>query len=173
MHTQYNKSYSNDGFFDSYGYGIFIDPYFNHGHHLLTHSGGFFGTVTTFDRYPKDNLCIVVLSNNESESHWISYGLAGILFDKDVEIPYNHIPVEIETTKLEKFVGKYGKIEILLSDGKLYLNNLETELVPESGNKFFRKDNNDRTFKFLTDKKNKITAIEFRKGGVKEIITKI
>ena len=173
MHTKYNTAFLKDGFYDSYGYGIFIDPYFNHSHHLLTHSGGFFGTITTFDRYPQDNVCIIVLSNNESESHWISYGLAGILFDKDVEIPYNHIPVKIENKKLEKFVGKYEKIEILLSEGKIYLNNLETELLPESKNKFFSKDNNDRTFKFLANKKNKITAIELRKGGVKEIITKI
>ena len=173
MHTQYNKAYPDGGFIDSYGYGIFIDPYYNHGQHLLTHSGGFIGTMTTFDRYPDDNIFIAVLSNNESESHMISYGLAGILFDKDVETPYNHVPVIIENATLEKFVGKYDKIEILLSEGKLYLNNLDTELVPESKNKFFRKDNNDRTFKFLTDKKNKITAVELRKGGVKEIKSKI
>lgn len=172
MHTQYNKSYLDDGFFDSYGYGIFIDPYYNHGHRLLTHSGGFIGTLTTFDRYPDDNIFIVVLSNNESESHNISYGLSGILFDKDVEIPYNHIPITMDTTLLKKYAGKYGTIEILFSYGKLYLNNLDTELVPESNFKFFRKDNNDKTFKFLTNKKNKITAVEFRKGGVKEIITK-
>ncbi|MEO6346718.1 MAG: serine hydrolase [Aquaticitalea sp.] len=172
MHTQYNKSYLNDGFLDSYGYGIFIDPYYNHGHHLLTHSGGFIGTMTTFDRYPDDNIFIAVLSNNESESHNISYGLSGILFDKDVEIPYDHIPKDIVTTELEKYAGKYGTIEILFSNGKLFLNNLDTELVAESDFKFFRKDNNDKTFKFLTNKKNKITSIELRKGGVKEIITK-
>jgi CubicO group peptidase (beta-lactamase class C family) len=173
MHTQYNKAYPDGGFIDSYGYGIFIDPYYNQDHHLLTHSGGFIGVMTTFDRYPDDNIFIAVLSNNESESHNISYGLAGILFDKDVEIPYNHVPVSIKNATLEKFVGKYDKIEILLSEGKLYLNNLDTELVPESNDKFFRKDNNDKTFKFLTDKKNKITAVELRKGGVKEIKTKI
>ena len=169
MHTQYNKAYPDGRFFDSYGYGIFIDPYYNHDHRLLTHSGGFIGTMTTFDRYPDDNIFIAVLSNNQSESHNISYGLAGILFNKDVEVPYYHVPVITGETTLKKFVGKYDDIEILNSDGKLYLNNLDTELVPESSNKFFRKDNNDRTFKFLTDKKNNITAVELRKGGVKEI----
>lgn len=172
MHTQYNKAYPDGGFLDSYGYGIFIDPYYNFGHRLLTHSGGFIGTMTTFDRYPDDNVFIAVLSNNQSESHMISYGLAGILFEKDVELPYNHVPVSIENTSLEKFVGMYDNLEILLSEGKLYLNNLDTELVPEGNNKFYRKDNNDRTFKFITDKRNKIIAVELRKGGVKEIKTK-
>lgn len=172
MHTPYNKAYPDGGFIDSYGYGIFIDPYYNLGHHLLTHSGGFIGTMTTFDRYPDDNIFIAVLSNNESESHMISYGLAGILFKKDVEIPYKHIPIKKENPAFIKFAGKYDKIEIHFSKGKLFLGNLETELVPEGDNKFFRKDNSDRTFKFLTDKDNKVIAVEIRKGGVKEIMTK-
>lgn len=172
MHTPYNKAYPDGGFIDSYGYGIFIDPYYNHGHHLLTHSGGFVGTMTTFDRYPDDNIFIAVLSNNESESHMISYGLAGILFRKDVELPYKHIPLNKENLVSGKFAGKYDKIEILFSKGKLFVGNLETELIQEGNNKFFRKDNNDRTFKFLTDRENKVTAVEIRKGGVKEIKTK-
>lgn len=172
MHTPYNKNYPDGGFIDSYGYGIFIDPYYNHGHHLLTHSGGFVGTMTTFDRYPDDNIFIAVLSNNESESHMISYGLAGILFRKDVELPYKHIPINKENLVSGKFAGMYDKIEILFSKGRLFVGNLETELIPEGNNKFFRKDNNDRTFKFLTDRDNKVTAVEIRKGGVKEIKTK-
>lgn len=172
MHTPYNKAYPDGGFIDSYGYGIFIDPYYNHGHHLLTHSGGFVGTMTTFDRYPDDNIFIAVLSNNESESHMISYGLAGILFKKDVELPYKHIPINKENLVSGKFAGMYDKIEILFSKGRLFVGNLETELIPEGNNKFFRKDNNDRTFKFLTDSENKVTAVEIRKGGVKEIKTK-
>lgn len=159
MHTPYNKAYPDGGFIDSYGYGIFIDPYYNHGHHLLTHSGGFVGTMTTFDRYPDDNIFIAVLSNNESESHMISYGLAGILFRKDVELPYKHIPINKENLVSGKFAEMYDKIEILFSKGKLFVDNLETELIPEGNNKFFRKDNNDRTFKFLTDSENKVTAV--------------
>ena len=146
MHTQHNKKYPDGGYIDLYGYGILIDPYYNHGHKLLTHNGGFIGTMTTFDRYPKDNIFVVVLSNNESESHIISYGLAGMLFNKEVEMPYKHISVLIESKLLEKYVGKYDNIEILLSNEKLYLNNLETELVAESKIKFFRQNNNDRTF---------------------------
>ena len=150
MQTQYNKKYPDGGFIDSYGYGIFINPYFNHGHKLLTHSGGYFGTMTTFDSYPDDNVFITVLSNNESESHMISYGLAGILFNKDVEIPYKHVEINDKKNDEKKYEGSFGDVKIIYFNQRLYLNNLKTELLQESETKFFRKDNNDRTINFLT-----------------------
>lgn len=172
MQTQYNKKYPDGGFIDSYGYGIFINPYFNHGHKLLTHSGGYFGTMTTFDSYPDDNVFIAVLSNNESESHMISYGLAGILFNKDVEIPYKHVEINDKKNDEKKYEGSFGDVKIIYFNQRLYLNNLKTELLQESETKFFRKDNNDRTINFLTNEQDQITGLILRKGGVKEIKNK-
>lgn len=172
MTTQYNKIYPDNGFFDSYGYGIMINPYYNHNHYLLTHSGGFIGTMTTYDSYPKDNVFIAVLSNNESESHIISYGLAGIIFNKEVELPYKHKEVSVSGFDFNKFIGKYENVEIITKDGKLYLNNTQTELVPESNTKFFSKINNDRTIEFIFNKKGKTTKLYHTKGGVKEIKNK-
>ena len=168
MTTQYNKSYPDNGFFDSYGYGIFINPYYNHNQYLLTHSGGFIGTMTTYDSYPKDNVFIAVLSNNESESHIISYGLAGIIFGKQVDLPYHHKEVVIDKDSFKKFAGKYGNLEIINSENKLFLNNTENELVAESATKFFNKKNNDRTVEFITNKKGIIKYLLYSKGGVKE-----
>jgi CubicO group peptidase (beta-lactamase class C family) len=167
MTTQYNKMYPDNGFFDSYGYGIFINPYYNHNHYLLTHSGGFIGTMTTYDSYPKDNIFIAVLSNNESESHMISYGLAGLLFGIPVELPYVHKEVLVDEKILKRYSGNYGNIVIIFSNGKLFLNNLETPLLAESDTKFFSKINNDRTFEFVI-KKNKVHSLILTKGGVKE-----
>lgn len=169
MRTQYNKKYPDNGFFDSYGYGILINPYYNHNHYLLTHSGGFFGTMTTFDSYPEDNIFIAVLSNNESESHMISYGLAGILFDLPVEVPHLHREVAIDASTLKKFAGKYGAIEIIHANNHLYLNNPDTPLLPENSTKFFNMQNHDRTFEFILDKKGRVTSMIVTKGGVKEI----
>ena len=168
MTTQYNKTYPDNGFIDSYGYGIFINPYYNHNHYLLTHSGGFIGTMTTFDRYPKDNIFIAVLSNNESESHMISYGLSGLLFGVPVEQPYLHKEVAIDKDILKQYAGKYGNLEIINVDDKLYLNNLDTQLLAESTTKFFNKNKNDRTFEFIIDKNGKVTTLILTKGGVKE-----
>jgi CubicO group peptidase (beta-lactamase class C family) len=168
MFTQYNKAFPDNGFLDSYGYGVFINPYFNHGHEMLTHSGGYFGVTTTMDRYPKDNMFITVLSNNESESHWIAYGLAGIVFGKEVENPYVHIEKVFSTQVLSAFTGKYGAYEFIEKNGKLYIKNTNTELVRESVNKFFRKDNPDRTFEFLGKQKNRKRLMILTRGGVKD-----
>lgn len=173
MTVQYNKNFPDNGFFDSYGYGIFINPYYNHNHYLLTHSGGFIGTMTTFDSYPKDNIFIAVLSNNESESHMISYGLAGILFGIPVELPYLHKEIFINKNTLTKFVGKYGNLEVINKDNKLYLNTKENELLAESSTKFFSKNKNDRTFEFIIDKKGIVKSIILTKGGVKETKIKL
>ena len=172
MTTQYNKIYPDNGFLDSYGYGIFINPYYNFGHYLLTHSGGFIGTMTTYDSYPNDNIFIAVLSNNESESHMISYGIAGLLFGADVEVPYKHVATTVDAANLKKFAGQYGNINIIFSDDALYANNLQTPLLPESKTKFFNKMNHDRTFEFVVDGKKKVQAVVVRKGGVAETKTK-
>ena len=172
MTTQHNKKYMNDGFFETYGYGIFINPYYNHKHYLLTHNGGFNGVMTSFARFTDDNVFIAVLSNNESESHTISYGLSGIVFNIPVDMPYKHKAITIDTTHYDNYAGKYGKIEIIKMNGRLFWNNSDTELIPESETKFFRVDNNDRTIEFVANKQNIITSLILTRGGVKEIFLK-
>jgi hypothetical protein len=140
----------------------------------VAHDGGFFGAMTSLNRYTDDKIFITVLSNNQSLSHIIAYGLSAIVFKKDVELPYKHFQVQIDTSITEKYVGKYGdNIEILKIDGKLYYNSVEIELIPESKTKFFRADNNDRTIEFIQDKLGSYSSIIITKGGVKELIKKI
>ena len=180
MTTKYNKIYPDKGFFASYSYGIVINPYYNHNRFLLTHNGSFYGTMTTYDNYPEDNVFIAVLSNNESESNIISYGLAGIIFGKEVELPYLHKEISANKFDINKFIGKYDNIlgknvnmDIINENGKLYLNTIENELIPESSTKFFSKNNNDRTVEFIFNKKGIIDKLYYTKGGVQEIKNKI
>jgi CubicO group peptidase (beta-lactamase class C family) len=172
MGTQHNQHFGGNGFFDHYGYGVFVDPYYNHGHHLLTHSGGYFGAMTTLDRYPQDQIFVTVLSNNEAESHWISYGLAGILFGKAVEVPYVHRPVAIAASSLAHYVGQYGAITIGQANGQLYLDSPEALLVPESACKLYQQRLPDRTVEFLLDQKGNSYAAVLMRGGVPEILRK-
>lgn len=164
MFTSYNEQ--------NFGLGVLINPFYNHNHLLIAHDGGFFGTVTSFNRFTEDNILITILSNNQSPSHLIAYGLAGICFGKEVELPYKHNQIEIDTTIYDKYIGEYGNIKILKKDNKLYYLDYEIELVPESQTKFFRSDYNDRTIEFIKNKKGKIAQLVVSKAGVKEIKNK-
>lgn len=166
MFTSYNEQ--------NWGYGFMINPFYNHGHQLIAHDGGFFGAMTSLNRFTDDNIFITVLSNNQSLSHIIAYGLAAIVFKKDVELPYKHYEIKIDTVLFDKYAGKFeNNIDILKIDGKLYYNSTEMELIPESKTKFFRADNNDRTVEFLQDKSGACNAIIITKGGVKELRKRI
>jgi CubicO group peptidase (beta-lactamase class C family) len=50
-----------DGSTVSYGFGWFLDPY--QGHKRMSHDGGTMGFRTTIQRFPEDQLTIIVLAN--------------------------------------------------------------------------------------------------------------
>ncbi|MGE8376710.1 MAG: serine hydrolase domain-containing protein [Sphingobacterium sp.] len=155
---------------ENWGYGFIINPFYNHGHQLIAHDGGFFGTMSSFNRYTDDKLFVTVLSNNESLSHMIAYGLSAIALGKEVELPYLHHRAAIDSTLYKRYVGQYGQVQILHRNGKLYYNDTETELIPESDTKFFRSEDNDRTIEFVKDKMGTYNTIILTKAGVKEIL---
>jgi len=154
---------------ENWGYGFIINPFYNQGHYLIAHDGGFFGTMTSFNRFTDDKLFVTVLSNNGSLSHIIGYGLSAIALGKEVEMPYKHHRAKIDTTIYKNYVGEYGKIQVLKIGGKLYYNDADIELIPESQTKFFRVDDNDRTIEFIQDKTGSYNVIILTKGGVKEV----
>ncbi len=164
MFTPYNTQ--------NWGYGFVINPFYNHGHELIAHDGGFFGAMTSCNRFTKDRVLVTVLSNNESLSHIIAYGLSAIVFQKEVSLPYKHKKIKANPSIYNLYTGQFGTIEIIKMDNKLYYNSDELELIPESKTKFFRSDDNDRTVEFLADKKGDYNTIVVTKGGVKEIFTK-
>ena len=45
----------------SYGFGWFLDPY--HGHRRMSHNGETVGFLTTIQRFPDDQLTIIILAN--------------------------------------------------------------------------------------------------------------
>lgn len=164
MFTSYNDQ--------NFGFGVIINPLYNQNHQLIAHDGGFLGAMTSFNKYTEDKILITVLSNNQSKSYYIAYGLAGICFGKEVEIPYKHIQAAIDTKVYDQYAGDYENIKIVKKDNKLYYMDNNKELVPESETKFFRSDNNNTTLEFIKNKKGKITQLEIKKAGIKEIKNK-
>ncbi|MFH6993462.1 serine hydrolase [Flavobacterium sp. FlaQc-48] len=164
MFTSYNDQ--------NYGYGVVINPFYNQNHQLIAHDGGFFGAMTSFNKFTEDKVFITVLSNNQSKSYYMAYGLAGICFGKEVDLPYQHIQIAIDAKVYDQYTGDYEGIKILQKDNKLYYLDYNIELLPESPTKFFRSDNTNTTLEFVKNKKGKITQLEIKKAGVKEIKTK-
>ncbi|WP_312553040.1 serine hydrolase [Empedobacter brevis] len=165
MFTSYNEQ--------SFGYGFLVNPFYNQGHQLIAHDGGFFGTMTSFNRYTDDGLLITVLSNNQSPAYLLAYGLAAICFGKEVELPYHHQKVKNNRLLYPLFTGNYGDIKIIEDNGKLYYNDLDIELFPESDHKFFRSDDDNRTVEFIKDAEGKYSTIKLTKAGVAEIRKKV
>lgn len=161
MFTSYNEQ--------NFGYGFLINPFYNQGHRLIAHDGGFFGTMTSFNRYTDDGLFITVLSNNQSPAYMLAYGLAAICFGKDVELPYHHKKVKNNPALYKYFEGDYEGIKIRENNGKLYYNDFDTELFPESDLKFFRSDDDNITVEFIKDSEGKYSTIKLTKAGVAEI----
>lgn len=159
-----------------YGYGAVIDTFQNH--YRIWHSGGGFAFNSNISRFPSDNLCVIVLSNDQAASESISNALSAILFDVDVQSPYVHKEEILKPKDLEKFTGKWvgetngvkSEMVIFIKDGKLYrkapkANDLE--LIPESATKFFYSDGSDRQMEFVLTKKGTIDYAWFYKDGLK------
>lgn len=165
MFTSYNE--------ENFGFGVIINPFYNQNHQLIAHDGGFLGAMTSFNKFTEDKILITVLSSNQSKSYYIAYGLAGICFGKEVELPYKHIQMAVDPKIYDQYVGDYENIKIMKKDNKLYYTDYNIELLPESQTKFFRSDNHNTTLEFIKNKKGKITQIEIKKAGIKEVKNKI
>jgi CubicO group peptidase (beta-lactamase class C family) len=64
-----------------YGYGVVIAEKF--GQPLYYHGGGINGFTSAIQRYPKSNVCVVVLSNQDEIKSWdVASSLAGLLLEK-------------------------------------------------------------------------------------------
>jgi CubicO group peptidase (beta-lactamase class C family) len=161
----------------NYGYGIIIDSLENH--FRIWHNGGIPGFSSNISRFPNDDLCIVVLSNNQSNVDFISIALADILFDQPVEFPYEHKEVKIDPALLDRYVGKYSAfmtLQFIKKDGKLYRHRDGTpdiELKPESNTKFFYADDSDRQIEFEVDKSGKVLKVWFINSGQRGEMKKV
>jgi CubicO group peptidase (beta-lactamase class C family) len=153
----------------NYGYGIVIDSL--QGHLRTWHNGGIPGFVSNISRYINDDVCVIVLSNDDFNSDGVANGLAGIVFDMPVEYPYVHKEIKLDPSLLDRYLGKYNAfltVEVIKKDGKLFRHRDGTpdiELKPESETKFFYADDSDRQLEFELDKTGKVTKIWFINSG--------
>ncbi|MEL6810295.1 MAG: serine hydrolase domain-containing protein [Bacteroidota bacterium] len=130
---------------DSYGYGLELSKTYK-GYQILEHAGGTGSYSAQFIRIPKENISVVVMSNNGSV--W-SLGLTQEMLDEVLNLqsitnePFAARPKVLATRpKVSDLIGSYilegsTVIEITETDGNLY-RHIEgrdpVQLIPVEGN---------------------------------------
>jgi hypothetical protein len=92
-------------YLNKYGYGLGIDSLYDH--KRIRHSGGIPGFFSYDAYFPEEDIHVIVLSNNSSNSPGIANALSAILFGKEVIAPYKHQAVKLDVKTLEKYAGNY------------------------------------------------------------------
>jgi len=161
-----------------YGFGVMVQPHTSNGK-IVSHTGGWPGYNTYLLNRDKKKETLIVLSNNEKVSGQIRATLESILNGEEIIMPYNHKEVKIDSSLIDKYVGKYSAFLTLVfikKDGKLYRHRdgtADIELKPESDTKFFYGDGTDRQIEFIVDPDGKVTKGWFINTGQKGELKKI
>ena len=95
------------------------------------------------------------------------------MFDIPVQKSYIPKAIKIDSTLLDKYIGKYiveSPLELIKKEGKLYRHrdgSDDIELKPESTTCFFYADDSDRFIEFEVDKTGKVIKGWFIGSGNK------
>jgi CubicO group peptidase (beta-lactamase class C family) len=161
-----------------YGFGVMVQPKAPRGK-VISHTGGWPGYSTLIVRRVDIDETIIGLSNNETMNGFIRTGIESILAGEDLVMPYQHKEIKIDTSLIDRYVGKYSAFLTLVfikKGGKLYRHRDGTpdlELKPESETKFFYGDGTDRQIEFEVDSTGKVTKAWFINTGQKGELKKI
>ena len=153
---------------NNYGYGWIVGSF--EGKQMVSHSGGAAGYRSNFARIPGDDVCIILLNNNENAyPELITKNLLNILFDK----PYK-IPAEIKLAEpvLAQLAGAFSvkpsfTMYITIEDERLVAQasgQRKTILLAEKENYFFAEETNG-FLEFTKDEKGNYNELVIHQGG--------
>ena len=154
-----------------YAFGWQIDTVY--GKPVAEHGGGIFGYTSMIKRFPKDDVVIIVLSNNSSpRSQELAGKLAALVFGQPTEWPKKKVFVQIPEEKLKQYVGDYELrpnfvISIMLEDGILKgqpTGQPKSDLLAEDENKFYVEEA-DADVSFVKDASGVVTALKLTQRG--------
>ena len=156
------------------GYGIFVGESYDH-HKMFDHQGALEGYNTFMARYPDDELCIIVLTNKDTNLDFLPKTLAAIMFDKKIVIPTKRMPVKVSNNLIGLYQGTYEgpelpfPLNVVEKDNKLYLRmHRDVELVPQSDNKFYINEPDvEIQIEFKEEKGKPSSIASFIAAGVK------
>ena len=127
-----------------YCYGL--ERHDRNGVTVYAHGGDANGIAAYTQYFFEDDICIIILSNNESLNQYrLGEGIAAILYGEEPKHAVRSDAVPVTEEELRKFTGTYlpGKIQIEMKNGKLYLvrvnQNIHIELYCIGPNTFIRR----------------------------------
>lgn len=155
-------------FKNNYGYGWIIGSF--EGKQMVSHSGGAAGYRSNFMRIPEDDICIILLNNNENAYvDLITKNLLNILFDKPYKLPAE---IKLASPVLAQFAGVFSvkpsfTMYITIEDGRLVAQaskQQKTVLLAEKENYFFAEEANG-FLEFTKDEKGNYNELVIHQAG--------
>ncbi|HVC94909.1 MAG TPA: serine hydrolase [Pirellulales bacterium] len=156
---------------DNYAYGWSVQT--RDGMTVTSHGGGINGFSTHILRIPELQLCVVVLSNVESNTPGrISQDLTAIVLGKPYKLPKMRSVANVDPKIYDDYAGKYAFNPALVltctREGEHLMVQLtgqpKFEIYPESETEFFLKVV-DSQLSFARDDDGKITHVVLHQGG--------
>lgn len=156
------------------GYGVFIDQFFDR--KITYHTGNIPGYTSIMIHYVDEEINIIILANRETNLEFLPKGIAAILFDKEVLMPYTHKSISLQNENLKQYTANIETpvpFEVVEKEGKLFMSfGREIELLPESKTKLFVSEPDvDIQLEYVFNEKNEIVRVYLIEGGFKSEVT--
>jgi CubicO group peptidase (beta-lactamase class C family) len=164
---------------DNYAYGWTVTKYKEH--KKVFHSGGIEGFNTVINRFPDDELCIIILKNVDNYQLFNANKMAtAIMFDEKFDLPVEHKAIAVDKKIYKTLVGDYelepGFVLSITTDGTNIYSQATAqdkfEIYPETENKYFLKTV-DAQLEFTKDDKGNVESLTLYQGGAKMPAKKI
>jgi D-alanyl-D-alanine carboxypeptidase len=157
-------------FKDKYAYGWATGDH--KGHKRVGHGGGINGFATDFERFPDDDVCVVVLCNVlPANPGKVAADLASIVFGETVAPPKARVAVKVDPKIYDAYAGKYELaptfVLTVTREGDRLMTEptgqSKVEIFPESETAFFLKVI-DAQITFVKEE-GKVTHLILHQGG--------
>lgn len=169
----------------AFGYGMRVGK--NENGNFIFHNGYYPGYKSMHLCYTDNDITVIVLSNNESQSEFIADALAAITLHKQVIMPYVHTAMERPDIP-NNFTGKYMMqltrppymavfpVEFIKRDGTIFLHpsgGTDIELKQGTANTFFFGNNTDQQLEFETTADGQLIHVWHIAWGLKKELKKV
>ncbi|CAM3231451.1 serine hydrolase domain-containing protein [Paenibacillus lupini] len=157
-----------------YCYGL--EHHHIYGTDRYSHGGDHLGVATYMQHYYDEDICIIILSNNEESNQYrLGNAISDILHQVEVEAPAKHKEIPISENMLKPYCGTYlkDKIQIELINQKLYFTrfagNHHIEIYPVGEGLFARRYSDQiHPYRIAKNDEGKMTFFGYRKESVTE-----